>query len=196
MVAPRSSALVPYQRRWLASPAELAHDHAQVLPAKGHLDAEQPLDRQREAEVVEERRQVVHPVRVRDALLVGVALEVLLEPGVEVADIGTALTHHLAVEIEHQAQHPVRRGMHRPHVQFHGAVPDLDEVDGIETGFDAEQLAAGLVLLAERVERRRRRARRRERGHRDPPGMSRGRSCAGSAHSRLWVKAIGSPNDA
>ena len=136
-------------------PAELAHDHAQVLPAQRHLDAEQPLDREREPEVVEQRRQVVHPVRVRDALLIGVALEVLLESGVQVADVGTAFAHDLAVEVEHQAEHPVRRGVHRPHVQFHGAVADLDEVDGVEAGLDAEPLATGFVLLAERIERRR-----------------------------------------
>ena len=112
-----------------------------------HLDAEQPLDGQREAEVVEQRGQVVHPVRVRDALLIGVALEVLLEPGVQVSDVRTAFAHHLTVEVEHQAEHPVRRGVHRPHVQFHGAVADLDEVDGVEARLDAEPLAAGFVLL-------------------------------------------------
>ena len=99
-------------------------------------------DGQREPEVVEERRQVVHPIRVRDALLIGVALEVLLESRVEVADVRTALAHHLAVEVEHQAQHPVGGGVHRSHVQFHGAVADLHEVDGVQPGLDAEQLAA------------------------------------------------------
>ena len=175
--------------------AQLAHDHAQVLRPWRDVDTEQPLHSQREAEVVEQRRQVVHAVRVRDALLVVVPLEVLLEAGVQVPDVGPALAHHLAVEVEHQAQHAVRRRVLRTHVELHGLLVQLHQVHCVEPVLDAEDVAAVLVLLGDGVARRRR-ARRWQRGHRVSPGMSRGRSCAGNAHSRLCVNATGSPNDA
>ncbi len=129
--------------------------------ARRHLDVKQALDREREPEVVEQWREIVHPVRVRDALLIRVAFEVLLETRVQITDIGPALAHDLAVEIEHKTQHTVSRRVHRPHVQLHGAVTDLDEIDGVETALDPEALAAGLVLLRQRVEVRGGRAGRR-----------------------------------
>ena len=177
-------------------PGELAHDHAQVLRARRHLDAEEALGGQREPEVVEQRRQVVHPVGERDALLPGVRLERLLEAGVQEADVGAALAHHLAVELEHQAQHAVRAGVLRAHVQLHGLVVELHHVDGVVAGVDAEHV---------RDRGRTRRSARRGSAGAVPPGGGRtaisacppacraGRSAAGSAHSRLCVKATGSP---
>ena len=176
-----------------ADPRQLAHDHPQVLAPRRHLDAEQPLGGEREAEVVDQRRQVIHAIAVGDALLVAVALEVLLEAGVEEADVGPAGAHHLAVEVEHQAQHPVGRGVLGTHVQLHGVLADLGELDGVEVGGDAEPAPS----LGERVLAPGEAARRRQdRGHqRDDPGMPGGRSAAGSAHSMLWVKATGSPKE-
>jgi hypothetical protein len=167
---------------------------ALVLGAHRHLDAEQALRRQREAEVVEQWRQVVHPVGEGDALLPGVRLERLLEARVQEADVRPALAHHLAVELQHQAQHAVRAGVLRAHVQLHGVVVELDDVDGVVGDVDAEQVAAAVEGCRLRVAPQVGAAERRQHRHqRDDPGMSRGRSAAGSAHSRLWVKAIGSP---
>ena len=132
-------------------PGQLAHDHPQVLRPRRDLDAQQPLRRQGEAEVVAERREVVHPVRVGDALLVVVPLEVLLEAGVQEADVRPAAAHDLAVQVQHQAEHAVGGGVLGPHVQLHGLVVELDQVDGVELGSDPEQLPAVLVLLGDGV---------------------------------------------
>ena len=85
-------------------------------------------------------------------------------------------------------------GVLRPHVQLHGLVVELDQVDGVHLRGDPEQLPAALVLLGGGVAARR--AERGQQAHRLAPGISGGLSWAGSAHSRLWVKAIGSPNEA
>jgi hypothetical protein len=100
-------------------PVELRHDDADVLRPRRDLDREQLLDRQAERQVVAHRREVVHPVRVRDELLVPEVLADLLGAAVEVAHDGRHLAHHLAVGADHEAQHAVGGGVLRPHVEEH-----------------------------------------------------------------------------
>jgi len=102
-----------------ADPRQLAADDANELAAVRHANAEQFLDGQREPDIGRERAQVVHPVRVRDELQVGAVLRDLLHAAVQVSDVRHAVDHALAVELEHQAQHPVSRGVRGPHVDGH-----------------------------------------------------------------------------
>ena len=80
------------------------------------VDAEQPLDAADVGVLVEQRRQVVHPRHERDALGPGAVLAVLLDAGVQVADAEPALGDGLAVELEDQPEHAVRRRVLRTHV--------------------------------------------------------------------------------
>ena len=62
------------------------------------------------------RRDVVEPVEVADRLQVGLVLDQLLGAAMQQADVRVDALHHLAVELQHQPQHPVRRRMLRAEV--------------------------------------------------------------------------------
>ena len=99
---------------------QLGDQHADVLDALRHLDAEQPLDRQAERQAVGLRAEVVHPLDERDHLLPLLLLGGLLDAGVQVADRGVgAETTVSPDELQHQPQHAVRAGVLRPHVDGH-----------------------------------------------------------------------------
>ena len=62
------------------------------------------------------RRHIVEPVEIGQVLQVGPALHQLLGAAVQQADMRIAALDDLAVELEHQSQHPVRRRMLRAEV--------------------------------------------------------------------------------
>ena len=97
-------------------PADLGVEHADQLGALGHLQLEQLLDRQAEGMLLVHRRDVVEPVEVADRLHVRLVLDQLLGAAMQQADVRIDALDHLAVELQHQAQHAVRRGMLRPEV--------------------------------------------------------------------------------
>jgi hypothetical protein len=66
--------------------------------------------------LLEHRREVVHPGAEGDPLHPGAELHVLLDAGVQVADARAGLGHRLAVELEDEAEHAVRRRVLRAHV--------------------------------------------------------------------------------
>ena len=90
-----------------------------TLQRSRDLDAEQPLRAEREGDVVARRVEVVLAVGPRDDLVVLAVLADLLEAAVQVADVRDAAHDRLAVELEHQAQHAVRRRMLRADVDEH-----------------------------------------------------------------------------
>ncbi len=98
---------------------QLGDQHADVAHALGHLDAEQPLDRQAERQAVRLRAEVVHPLDERDHLLPLLLLGGLLDAGVQVADRRVGVDDGLAGELQHEPQHAVRAGVLRPHVDGH-----------------------------------------------------------------------------
>ncbi len=83
----------------------------------GGLDAEQALDRHHVGVLVAHHRDVIEPVHVADRLVERLALGQLLGRAVQETDVRIGLLDHLAVQLEHQAQHAVRRGMLRTEVQ-------------------------------------------------------------------------------
>ena len=105
-------------------PVQLGDEHADPLRPLGDVlvDAEQLLGGERERQLVEERRGVVHAGDVRGALEVGEVLTRLLHAGVQVADDRLRAQHGLALELEHEAQHAVGAGVLRTHVDDHGLV--------------------------------------------------------------------------
>ena len=100
---------------------ELGEHHAHPLRLRGDFELQQFLHRQAVAEVVGERGEVVHAVGERHRLLVGFDLALLLDAGVQEADIGLAFDDDLAVEFDQQAQHAVGGRVLRAHVEDHAA---------------------------------------------------------------------------
>ena len=88
---------------------DLVEHHADVLRADRHLDAQQSLDREAIGVLVAHHRHVVEPVHVGKRLDPGAGLGELLGRAVQQADVRVGALDHLAVELEHQAQHAVRR---------------------------------------------------------------------------------------
>ena len=101
-----------------------------------------------------QRRQVVHAGDVGRPLDVGELLGRLLHAGVEVADDRLGAQHGLAVELDHEPEHPVGGRVLRTHVDDHGLVIDLLDVDVLDVDDDAfgkpqdgPSLASQLVRL-------------------------------------------------
>ena len=86
------------------------------LAAARHLEAEQLLDAQAEGVLLVHRRAIVEPVEVRDVLEVGARLHQLLGAAVQQADMRVDALDDLAVELEHETQHAMRRRMLRAEV--------------------------------------------------------------------------------
>ena len=105
-------------------PVELHDQHADRLRALRRLDAEQLLDGEAVAGLVEQRGQVVHPRHEGRALGPVAVLGVLLDPGVQVADHHPGLGHRLALEVEDQAEDAVGRGVLRAHVDDEAFLAD------------------------------------------------------------------------
>ena len=117
-IAPSSSAAVASQTRceWIRF-SSARHIRIQVAFSR-HLEVEQLLDRQHEDELVVLEGEVVDPRRVGDRLPPGLRLHVLLEAGVQVADHRAQADDVLAVELDDEPQHAVRRRVVRPEVDL------------------------------------------------------------------------------
>ena len=83
----------------------------------GGVMPEQPLDREHVAVLVAHHRDVVEPVHVADRLVERLALGELLGRAMQQADVRVGFLDDLAVHLEHEPQHAVRRGMLRTEVQ-------------------------------------------------------------------------------
>src|SRR5262249_15306169 len=62
------------------------------------------------------RRDVIQPVEIADILEIGLVLDQLLGAAMEEPDMRIDSFNHLAVELKHQAQHAVCRGMLWPEI--------------------------------------------------------------------------------
>ncbi len=98
---------------------EFGGDHPTVLAAARHLDAGELLARHPPTLVSEHRAHVVDTVGIRHEAVIADFLGDLLDRAMQVADVGHRLAHHFAVGANHETQHPVSRGMLRPHVEGH-----------------------------------------------------------------------------
>ena len=122
-------------------PCELSHDRAHNLAPRRDLDAEKFFDGVVPADVVGDRREIIHPRHDRDVLVVIEILAQLLKPGVQVADVRRAARNPLTIEFEHEPERGVGRGVLGPEVE-HPAVAGvhvaIDVVDPV--GIDREAL--------------------------------------------------------
>jgi len=98
---------------------QLGADDPEHLGARRNLHPHQFLDCQGIAQVVGHGRDVVHAIGVGQKVLVADRLALLLEAGVQIPDVGVGRDDRFAVELDHDAQHAVRGGVLRAHVQDH-----------------------------------------------------------------------------
>src|SRR5581483_4688789 len=107
-----------------SDPLQLREDDADVLRARWRFHVDQGFDRLAVAQPVGDGRNIVHAIDVGREHRVGAAFADLLDTAVQVADHALGAEHLLAVELQDDAQHTVRRRMLRAHVE--------DELVGIE----------------------------------------------------------------
>ncbi len=119
-------------------PVELHHDDADDVGPLGDGDAQELLDGEAVAGLVEDRREVVGAGDEGAALRPGAVFEVLLDAGVEVADDGPQGADGLALQFADQAEHAVRGRVLRAEVDDEALV--VDRVDG---GDEFVPVAAG-----------------------------------------------------
>ena len=98
---------------------ELGHDDADELRAPRRADAGELLDGHHVAPLAVHAGHVLGAVDDGDVLVVRALLGELLFAAVQVADDGDDVLDELPVERDDQAQHAVRAGMLRPHVDDH-----------------------------------------------------------------------------
>ncbi len=134
-------------------PLQLHHQHPDHRGPFGDLlgDAQQPLHRQAVRGLVVQRRQVVGPGQEGDRLRPGPVLAALLDPGVQVADDQSGLGDRLALDLQHEPQHPMGGRMLRPHVDDDAlglllAVPE--HILPVATGDRVDPPAPGLRITS------------------------------------------------
>ena len=116
---------------------DLREHHPDPLRPRRRGDAEQLLLRQHPGVLHAHRADVVEPVEIWQRLQVALVLHQLLGAAVQQADMRVGALDHLAVHLEDQPQHAVRRRVLRAEVD--GVVVDLDHLGG-----------AGLLLARRR----------------------------------------------
>ena len=96
--------------------ADFGIEHADDLAADRHFRAGQSLDGDRKGVLLVHRRHVVEAVEIGHGLEIGLRLDQLLGAAVQKADMRIDALDDFAVELEHQAQHAVRRRVLRPEI--------------------------------------------------------------------------------
>ena len=97
-------------------PADLGIEHADILAALRHFEAQQLFDRQAEGMLLVHRRDIIEPVEIGDRLQIGLVLDQLLGAAMQQADMRIDARDDLAVQVQHQAQHAMGGRMLRPEI--------------------------------------------------------------------------------
>jgi hypothetical protein len=106
-------------------PVDLGDEHPDHRRARGGLHPEQLLHTEAVDELIEQRRDVVHPGDEGRPLRPRPELGVLLDAGVQVADHGPGVGDRLPVELQHQSQHAMGRGVLRAHIDDQALVVEV-----------------------------------------------------------------------
>ena len=123
VIAPTSSECAPSHSRWLRMRVISSNITRMYCARTRHVDAGELLDRQAVRVLVAHHRHVVEPVHVRQRLDVRPRLGQLLGRAVQEPDVRVGALDHLAVELEHEPQHAVRRRVLR--AKIHRVIADL-----------------------------------------------------------------------
>ncbi len=96
--------------------ADFAVQHADQLSTARHGNAEQLFRRKAEGMLLIHRRDVIEPVEVRNRLQIGLLFDQLFSTAMKQTNVRIDALDHLAVKLQHEAQHAVRRRMLRSEV--------------------------------------------------------------------------------
>jgi hypothetical protein len=96
--------------------ADFAIQHADQLAAARHGDAEQLFRRQAERVLLIHRRDVIQPVEIRNRLQIRLLLDQLFGAAMQKPDMRIDALDNLAIQLEDEPQHAVRRRVLRPKV--------------------------------------------------------------------------------
>ncbi|MNS46032.1 hypothetical protein D3C72_785150 [compost metagenome] len=129
---------------------QLRHHHPDHVDPVGYLDPRQLLDRQHIGQVVHHPAQVLDPVGVGDVAVPGLALAHLLGTAVVIADVGHAVADLFPVELQHQAEGAVGRGVVGAEVKEHVVLVLV--ATGHAPLFGLEQQVVLLLILLDRIE--------------------------------------------
>mmetsp|Transcript_4758 Transcript_4758/g.11747 ORF Transcript_4758/g.11747 Transcript_4758/m.11747 type:complete len:443 (+) Transcript_4758:85-1413(+) len=99
------------------APRDFGEQHANVLRAQGHLDAEQLFAREGVPLLLHHHRDVVESVEVRKCLHVRLVLAQFFRSSVQEPDVRVRAFDHLSVHFQDEAEHTVRRRVLRPKVE-------------------------------------------------------------------------------
>ncbi len=116
------------EQRVAGDPVELAGEHPDVLRPARHLDVQQLLERHHGRPLHEQRADVLERVELADDVVEVRGLAQLLDAAVEIAEHRVQVHDPLAVDLEHDAQHPVRGWVLGAHVEEHLAVAERVEL--------------------------------------------------------------------
>ena len=106
---------------------QLGENHANVLGPARSFDIQQFFNRFAVAQAIRHRRHIVHAIHVGIEHGVGAVLGDLLHSAMEISDYALGAQNFFAIELENHAQHAVRGGVLRAHID--------DELIGIEKSF-------------------------------------------------------------
>ncbi len=109
----------------IENPGDLVEQDPDELGAFRNLDAEQVFDREDVGVLLRERRDVIEAIEIAYALNVGSVFDQLFGAAVQEADVRIGPLDHLAVQLQDQPEHAVRRGMLRPEVHAVALEPDF-----------------------------------------------------------------------
>ncbi len=98
------------------NPRQLGEKHPQVLGARRYFQVEQLFDREHETVFLAHRRNIIEPVEIGQRLEIGLVFDQLLGAAMKQADMRIDALDDLAVELHHQAQYAMGRGMLRSEV--------------------------------------------------------------------------------
>ena len=105
-------------------PHQFHEEHTDVLGAFGDFELEELFDRERVAQVVAHRGEVVDAVGERDDLRIELGFAGFFDAGVQVANVGRERDDGFAVQLDDEAEHAVCRWVLWPHVEDHRVVGD------------------------------------------------------------------------
>src|SRR5215831_3865637 len=89
------------------------------MSAAGHVESHHLLDSFYPYQSVRNRRDVIKSIPVRSDHRVHAVLGNFLHAAVEIADVAIEIDDRFTIKLQHHAQHAVRAGMLRPHVEGH-----------------------------------------------------------------------------
>src|SRR3984893_15039565 len=109
----------PHAKQVRRDARRFATDVANGPAAGRNLPAHQFFHGQRVSDVIGERRNVIEPIGVRYELVVLHVFGDFFVAAMQETNIGCGFGYDLAIELEHQPQDSMGRGMRWPHVEHH-----------------------------------------------------------------------------